>query len=159
MAMSTPTGSGPGAPLPPTLVYIAGFALAMWLDRVVPLGDGVAHPAMVAVGGLLVVAGTVLFFWGLATFARQRTGIMLQQAATRVVDVGPYRWSRNPMYVAFTMVYAGLALTYALLWALLLLPIVNLVLTVAVIAREERYMRATFGAAYADYCQRVRRWL
>ena len=53
MAMSTATGSGPGAPLPPTLVYIAGFALAMWLDRAVPIGDGVAHPAMVAVGGML----------------------------------------------------------------------------------------------------------
>jgi protein-S-isoprenylcysteine O-methyltransferase Ste14 len=157
--MSTPTGSGPGAPVPPTLIFVAGFAFGVWLDHAAPIGEGPLHPMAGAAGGLLVAAGLVLFFWGLATFARQRTGIMLQQAATQIVAAGPYRWSRNPMYVAFTMVYVGLAVVCALVWPLLVLPVVLLVLSALVVAREERYMRATFGAGYADYCERVRRWL
>lgn len=158
--MTRPNGSGPGAPLPPTLIYIVGFLLGWWLERVAPLTSGALPGAAVrSVGWIAVAAGTGLFIWGLATFAQQRTGIMLQQAATRVVSVGPYRWSRNPQYVAFTLIYLGLALAYGLIWPVILLPGVLLLLTAAVIAREERYMRATFGSGYVDYCQRVRRWL
>lgn len=160
MLMKTATGSGPGAPLPPTLIYVAGFLLGWWLERRVPFGPGdEAHRAVVVFGWVLAAAGAGLFAWGLATFAKMQTGIMLQQAATRVVAAGPYRWSRNPMYVAFTMMYLGLAWSHGLLWPILLLPGVLLALTAAVIAREERYMRATFGPAYEDYCRRVRRWL
>jgi protein-S-isoprenylcysteine O-methyltransferase Ste14 len=63
------------------------------------------------------------------------------------------------MYVSFTAMYVGMALALGVWWPLLLLPVVIAVLTVAIIAREERYMRATFGAAYEDYCRRVRRWI
>jgi protein-S-isoprenylcysteine O-methyltransferase Ste14 len=159
--METASDSGPGAPLPPTLIYVAGFALGWWLERAMPLVSGgtAVSGGVSALGWGLAAIGTVLFIWGLATFARLRTGIMLQRAATQVVAAGPYRWSRNPMYVAFTMMYIGVALALSLLWPLILLPVVIAVLTVAVIAREERYMRATFGAHYADYCSRVRRWL
>lgn len=158
--MSRPNGAGPGAPLPPTLIYVVGFLAGWWLEQVSPLAGGeLPHVAVRTIGWVGVVAGTALFGWGLLTFARQRTGIMLQQAATHVVSVGPYRWSRNPQYVAFTAIYVGLAMAYGLIWPLILLPVVILLLTVAVIAREERYMRATFGAGYADYCRRVRRWL
>jgi protein-S-isoprenylcysteine O-methyltransferase Ste14 len=112
-----------------------------------------------AAGLSLVGCGTGLFCWGLATFSRMRTGILLQQAATRVVDVAPYSWSRNPMYVAFALIYVGCALLLGLWWPVLLLPVVIAAMNATVIAREERYMRATFGAAYDEYCRRVRRWV
>jgi protein-S-isoprenylcysteine O-methyltransferase Ste14 len=152
--------SGPGAPLPPTLIYTGGFLLGWWLERKAPLWPAWQTPMVVTIlGWLLAAAGLGLFIWGLATFARMRTGIMLQQPATRVVDVPPYSWSRNPQYVSFTMIYAGLALVAGLWWPLLLLPVVIGLVTVAVIGREERYLRATFGEAYEDYCRRVRRWI
>lgn len=158
--MERSTGPGPGAPFPPTLIYVAGFLIGWWLESRTSLRSGWTAPAAVEVAGwCLVVAGALLFIWGLATFSKVRTGIMLQKAATRVVDVPPYSWSRNPMYVSFTAMYVGLALALGLWWPFLLLPVVIGVLTVAVIAREERYMRATFGSAYEDYCQRVRRWI
>lgn len=158
--MKTASGSGPGAPLPPTLIYIAGLVLGWWLDRAAPLiADEEPDIGVSIVGWGLTAIGTALFAWGMATFATVGTGIMLQRAATEVVAIGPYRWSRNPMYVAFTLMYVGVSMAMGWLWPFLLLPVVIFVLTAAVIAREERYMRATFGPAYAAYCQRVRRWL
>jgi protein-S-isoprenylcysteine O-methyltransferase Ste14 len=155
-----PTDSGPGAPFPPTLIYIAGFLFGWWLETHTPLSPDWRSPVAVAVAGWgLVAFGVLLFVWGLATFSKVRTGIMFHEPATRVVDVPPYSWSRNPMYVAFTAIYVGLALVLQVWWPFVVLPLVVGVLTLAVIAREERYMRATFGAAYDDYCRRVRRWI
>jgi protein-S-isoprenylcysteine O-methyltransferase Ste14 len=158
--MERSTGPGPGAPFPPTLIYVAGFLIGWWLDVRTALRPDWRLPEWVGIAGwCLVVGGACLFVWGLATFSKMRTGIMLQKAATRVVDVPPYSWSRNPMYVSFTVIYVGFALALAAWGPFVLLPIVIAVLTMAVIAREERYMRATFGSAYDDYCQRVRRWI
>ena len=158
--MEKVTGPGPGAPLPPTLIYAAGFLLAVWMESRLPVQPSYAAPALIELAGWgLVAAGALLFLWGMATFSKMRTGIMLQHPATRVVEEPPYSWSRNPMYVAFTVIYIGLAVALGLWWPLILLPFVILILTAAVIAREERYMRATFGEAYDDYCRRVRRWI
>lgn len=152
-------GKGPGAPLPPTLIYVAGFVLAWWVESRMPLRGDDDPPAWLGlIGWAMVAAGSLLFLWGMATFSRMKTGIMLQQAATRVVEAPPYNWSRNPMYVAFTAIYIGLALALGIWWAFIFLPGVLLLLNMTVIAREERYMRATFGPAYEDYCRRVGRW-
>ena len=154
------TDSGPGAPLPPTLIYLAGFLCGWWLDGRMPLWPGWEPPLVIEIVGWgKTIAGVGLFLWGLSTFARLRTGIMLQRAATRVVDLAPYSWSRNPQYVAFSLIYVGAAFAAGLWWPLLLLPFVVRLLTVAVISREERYMRSMFGDAYDDYCRRVPRWI
>ena len=116
-------------------------------------------PAQIAAGVLMIGVGTWLFMWGLATFFRSSTGIMLQQSASTVVDAGPYRFSRNPMYVGLTVGYVGVALVINVAWPIVLLPVVLVAVTMAVIAREERYMLARFGPAYEAYCARVRRWL
>jgi len=113
----------------------------------------------VIVGALLVAAGLVLFGVSLTTFARARTGIMLQHAATQVVDYGPYAHSRNPMYVSFVMMYVGGCLLANTLWPLVLLPVVIVLMNRIVIAREERYMQQTFPAPYGAYAKRVRRWV
>ena len=107
----------------------------------------------------MIAIGTWLFGWGLMTFFRSATGIMLQQSASTVVDAGPYRFSRNPMYVGLTVGYVGVALVINIAWPIVLLPLVLVAVTTAVIAREERYMLARFGPAYEAYCARVRRWL
>jgi protein-S-isoprenylcysteine O-methyltransferase Ste14 len=158
--MERSTGPGPGAPFPPTLIYAAGFLIGWWLDARMGASPGRQMPEWVGIVGWgLVVGGVLLFIWGMTTFSKMRTGILLQKPATRVVDEPPYSWSRNPMYVSFTAMYIGLALALHAWWSLLLLPFVIAILTMAVIAREERYMRATFGSAYEDYCRRVRRWI
>jgi len=152
---------GPGGPVPPTLVYFGGIFAGWWLDtlRRFPIDGAGASAGQFIAGGIALALGFVFFFWGLFTFARARTGIMLQQDASHVVQSGPYRFTRNPMYVGLTVGYLGLALLFNFAWPIVLLPIVLIVTTVAVIVREERYMQARFGPAYETYCARVPRWL
>ena len=146
--------------VPPTALFAGGFWLGVWWDgRLAWPIDLAAEPALFAAGAILVAAGFALFVVGLATFARARTGIMPQQAATAVVDAGPYRWSRNPQYVAFVAIYIGATMMANSVWPLFLLPVVVGALHAFVIAREERYMRRTFPHEYGAYCRRVRRWI
>ena len=84
---------------------------------------------------------------------------MLQQAATRIVTTGPYRWSRNPQYLAFVAMYLGASILANTIWPLVLLPVVIAALHWLVIQREEPYMHRTFRDEYRAYCRRVHRWL
>ena len=78
---------------------------------------------------------------------------------SRVVQNGPFRYSRNPGYLSLTMLYAGIAVLRNALWAILLFPLVLYVIQREVIGREERYLERTFGEEYLDYKRRVRRWV
>jgi protein-S-isoprenylcysteine O-methyltransferase Ste14 len=152
---------GPGAPLPPTLVFAFGFLLAWWWHGRFPAmidGDG-ASGIQRAVGWALVALGAWIFLWGLRTFARARTGIMLQRPAIALIAEGPYRWSRNPMYVGFSLIYFGFVCVLNTLWPVVTFPLVVLIVNLFVIGREERYLKSTFGTAYEEYCRRVGRWL
>ena len=159
--VSLRAGKGPGVSVPPTLVFAAAFALGVWWNARTPwpiLAGSLVEPLATA-GAVGVAFGVVVFAAGLVTFARARTGIMLQHAATQVVAIGPYRWSRNPMYVGFVAIYTGACLFVNMAWPLLLLPMVIVATNRLVIAREERYMRETFGDTYLAYTERVPRWL
>ena len=109
-------------------------------------------------GWFLLLHGLVILITSAATLFLNRTAIFPNQPASRLIQSGPYRFSRNPMYMAIATSYVGMALLTNMLWALMLLPVVLLVLHVTVIRREERYLQQAFGPAYADYCHRVRRW-
>jgi len=153
----TRSAAGPGAPVPPTLIFLAGLGAGWGLEGAIPSVEGAGLVPLLS-GWILSAVGVVLFVWGVATFGKAGTGIMLQQAATEVVARGPYRWSRNPQYVAFILMYAGVSLITGLMWALLLLPVAIAGVDRLVISREERYLKATFGSAYGQYCARVSRW-
>lgn len=143
----------------PPVLYGAAFLAGLALDRVLPIAasfpDGVRH----GVASMLIVFGACFALWAAWLFRRAGTGIPTWQAATRLVRRGPYAISRNPMYVGITTLYAGLALGAASAWALILLAPVLVVMDRWVIAREEPYLAARFGAPYLDYRARVRRWL
>ena len=154
---------GPGTPFPPTFFFILGFAVALWADWQYPWridAQPDAHMAMrLIIGAVGIVAGSAIALWGLGTMARVRTGILLQQPASRLVTFGPYRWTRNPQYVGFVAIYFGLSILANTLWPLVVLPVVIALLITIVIAREERYLHGVFGPEYATYCRRVKRWL
>jgi protein-S-isoprenylcysteine O-methyltransferase Ste14 len=88
---------------------------------------------------------------------RAAAGLDLERP-NRLVDSGPYVFSRNPMYVAWTLGYVGVALVAGTAWPLLLLPVV-LVVTQVVVRREERSLERQFGDAYRTYKASVRRYL
>jgi protein-S-isoprenylcysteine O-methyltransferase Ste14 len=77
----------------------------------------------------------------------------------RLTTGGPFRYGRNPSYLALTTIYAGIAILRNSLWAILLLPLVLMVIQREVIGREERYLERTFGEEYLAYKARVGRWV
>ncbi len=152
---------GPGIRIPPPLIYLAGWGLAWLLDRRLSFeidAAGVSWPQLV-LGLVSVVTGVTLMVSGITTFARAGTPIVPHKAARALVITGPYRFTRNPIYLGFTAIYFGLALVFNQAWPVVMLPLVLAVLSLAVINREERHLHLSFGDAYDGYCQRVRRWL
>lgn len=144
----------------PTVVFALAFVAAMGLDELAPMpASEVFRRTVPWAGGAALAGGAILTTWCLLMFGRLGTGIMPDRPARRLVTEGPYAWSRNPMFVGFVLMYLGAAWLIGSLWALALLPLAITVTTVAVIRREERYMRQAFGTAYDRYARRVNRWI
>jgi len=92
-------------------------------------------------------------------FRRLGTNVPPSQPTTLIATTGPYRWTRNPMYLGMALIYAGLAIGFDGPIAFALLPLVLIAIQTQVIAREERYLEAKFGDDYRRYKADVRRWL
>ena len=131
------------------------------LDRRVEFAIDGAGPSVIQaiLGGALTILGFALMAWGILTFRRRQTPVVPVQPARVVVDEGPYRFTRNPMYLGLTVAYVGLAALTNQAWPLVMLPVVLFVVSSAIIEREEQHLRGLFGVAYDDYCSRVRRWI
>ena len=155
------TRKSPGIMFPPPILFVFGFSLGLILNQSLslPIFPGGRNAVSLTLGWVLLLFGIGLLSASLLTFFRYRTGIYPNQPARLIVTTGPYRFSRNPMYVALTAAYVGTALIANILWLLLLLPFIIFVLQVAVIQREEDYLKEAFGPQYEAYCQHVRRWL
>ena len=151
----------PGVKFPPPLLFVAGFVVAWLLDLLVPLrlAPGAARREVGITGAILLVLGLGVVLWGLVTFLRARTAIIPHYPASRIVSHGPYRFTRNPMYLGMTLAYLGLSLILNRAWPPLLLPVVLWSLLALVIRREERYLGHAFGEEYLAYKRRVRRWI
>ena len=111
------------------------------------------------IGGFLFIAPWFLAIWAALTFRRHQTPVNPLGKVTAIVTEGPFRYTRNPMYVSLMVWYVGGILLFHLAWSAILLVVVYLVLRYGVIAREERHLQTVFGEEYSQYRQRVRRWL
>ena len=156
-----PRSDHPGVIAPPPLIFF-GFLLLGWaLDaRVLHLTLPIDLTLPVRIGAVaLILSGLALEMWAGGLFRKAGTNVVPWSPSTALVESGPYRFTRNPMYVGFTLVYLGLALGLKSPTALVLLVPCLVVMTWGVILREERYLAARFGQPYLDYKTRVRRWL
>lgn len=146
-----------GVIAPPPLIYGVPLLMGLLLDRWVPW-PLVAERLTLPLGLVLVTLGFVALPAILA-FRVARTHPEPWKPTKALVTVGPYRYSRNPMYVGMALLYLGTAIWQNTVWPLLALPAVIAVIHVGVIRREERYLEALFGEDYRAYRERVRRWL
>jgi protein-S-isoprenylcysteine O-methyltransferase Ste14 len=137
-----------GAPL------LAGWLASRLAGDPVDLGGW-----RVPLGWVLVVFFVVWNGWSLWLFGRHETGLLPGQSTNAMIDEGPYRLSRNPLYVGLLALYLGVALLASTFWALVLFPAAVLLVLWGAIRPEERFLRQRFGEAYDDYTRRVRRWL
>lgn len=138
-----------------------GVPLVMGLVMTAVLGDPVAltGDSTRAVGIVLAVAFLLWNGWALSVMASNRTSILPGGATTAVLQKGPFRLSRNPLYIGLIALDAGLALVTGSFWALLFVPVGIAALLWGAIWPEERYLTSKFGDGYTAYRARVRRWL
>lgn len=153
--------SAPEAPkvrVIPPLVFLAGLAIGLAVTVWVPT---TIVPTAIArlIGEILLLCGAILAGSALFNFRRAGTTVRPDRAATTLVIKGPYRFTRNPMYLGLAAAYLGVTVAAQSLWALILLPVVLAVIQRKVIRREEAFLAGRFGSDYRDYQARVRRWL
>jgi len=119
-------------------------------------------PADLPAGGLgamVFVLALALFAWAIVTITRAGSNVPTNLPTTTIVENGPYRFTRNPIYLAMFLGLIGLAIAFDNLWLLMMLVPFALVIRYGVVAREEAYLERKFGDLYRGYRLRVRRWL
>lgn len=147
-----------GVIAPPPVLYLGTLIAGGMLH--------LAHPWPIqptawarVLGVLLLLLGAGLARWSFVVMAQRGTSASPRAASSALVTAGPFGFSRNPIYVAMTLLYLGLCGLAASIWPLCLLPGLLAVMQWGVILREERYLTRRFGPAYVTYQQQVRRWL
>ena len=157
---SAPVGrDSAGVIAQPPLIFLATFLVGLVLHlafSVMLLPEGwvqlaVGIPVLGLAGGLVSSAAR--------TMKRVGTEISTATPTTAIAVDGPFRFSRNPMYLAMAVLYVGLAVSINALLILVLLPVLLAIISFGVIAREESYLERKFGSEYQGYKSRVRRWL
>jgi protein-S-isoprenylcysteine O-methyltransferase Ste14 len=106
-----------------------------------------------------LAGGVALMAWFLRTMRKADTPVDVRQPTRHLAVEGPFKYTRNPAYVAFTATYLGICLITRARWSLLLLPAVLAVVDRGVIEREESHLRERFGEDYEEYRRQVRRWI
>lgn len=147
-----------GIRFPPPFLYVGMLLLGLLLQQLVPVNPLPRAFSRVA-AAVLLLPGLGLIFWSLWLFLQARTSPLPMRPTTAIVRSGPYRWTRNPMYLGMLLTYAGVALLFDIFWALVLIPAVMALVGRLVIRREESYLEATFGEEYRRYLGEVRRWI
>jgi protein-S-isoprenylcysteine O-methyltransferase Ste14 len=137
------------------LAVVVGLALN-WL---VPLRFVPADLPSGWLGAMVFVLALALFAWAMVAINRGGSNVPTNLPTTTIVESGPYRFTRNPIYVGMFLGLMGLAIAFDNLWLLMMLVPFAVVIRYAVVAREEAYLERKFGDVYRGYCSRVRRWL
>jgi protein-S-isoprenylcysteine O-methyltransferase Ste14 len=153
---AAPLAANLGLARPPA-IYLMAIVVGLVLHFVwpIPFAAGLAIPF----GALIVVFAAALFIWSIRTFRSAGTPVPGNRPTTVIVTAGPYRFSRNPIYLGFTLFQAGVALGMNDAWILVTLLPAIAVMSFVVIPREEHYLDARFAGEYARYKASVRRWL
>lgn len=148
----------PGVIAPPPLIYLGGIALGIIADSFWPIQIPMI-PGQRWIAGLAGAVGFVLSGWSVLEFIRHGTHPDPRHPTTTLITRGPYRFSRNPIYVAFTLMHLGVGFWSGKAWILAGLLPALLLIHFGVVRREERYLERKFGEPFEAYRQQVRRWL
>lgn len=153
---------GAAVRFPPPLLPLATILVGVGLQSLWPIGVAfeLPAPARYWLGGVVVAAAVLgLGLWPVVMFRRSGQSELPWRPTPSVLEHGPYRFTRNPMYLMMLLVCIGVAIILSNCWILLLTPLCVWALYHFAIAPEEAYLERKFGEPYRDYQRRVRRWL
>lgn len=144
--------------LVPPAYFLMALVLQLALDRLLPLAE-LPGRGWRWLGVLLVLPALVLAAPAARAMVRRGTTLHPFGRPSQLVTEGPYRYTRNPVYLALACILLGAAVYLGSLAAFLVVPLFAVAITLAFIRREERVLASLFGEAYAEYCRSVPRWL
>ena len=145
--------------VPPPLVFLAAIAAGAGLGYLLPLRIGARLGVRLALGGAVIAAGVALAGWARGLFLKTGQDPRPWRPSPELILRGPYRHTRNPMYVGVTTVTAGIGLAMGNIWVLLLAPAALLSVHFLAVLPEEAYLADKFGESYLRYKAQVRRYL
>ena len=143
---------------PPPVIFVLPFAAGVLLHWLLPV-QMLPHWGRVVLGIACTVPAVVLLTTARMAFRQARTSMLPNARARTLVVNGPFRHTRNPLYLGLLLLYAGISVGTGDLWSLLFMPLVILWLHYGAILPEERYLEQQFGEEYLRYKVTVRRWL
>ena len=155
----TEARDGSNAVIRPPIAWALAFAVGLAINWLYPLRWIPAPWPHVWIGVIVFAAGFALAIWAIVAFRRAGTRVETTEPTMAIVTHGPYRFTRNPIYLGMFLGQTGLAIGFDNLWILAMLIPFYLVLRYGVVLREEAYLEHKFGDVYSDYKSRVRRWL
>jgi protein-S-isoprenylcysteine O-methyltransferase Ste14 len=154
-----PAGAdNPGVVVRPPLIYLGAFLIVLVCRRFWPMPID-AEGRVLWPGVALVALAIGIAIWGRRTMAAAGTNINPALPAKTIVSSGPFRFSRNPLYLSLTLMYLGLTVAVNTWWGFVVLIPLVIVMHAGVVLREERYLEKKFGEPYRQYRARVRRYL
>ena len=142
----------------PFLIYIAFGFCAVLLQKFIPL-PFIGQPNASLIGVTVMIISFIFGLPAVMNMLAAKTTPDPNRPTTVLIFSGPYRFSRNPMYIGLTLLYAGLMMYLQLPWGLIFLPVVIWLITIWVILPEEKYLGQKFGTEYLNYKSTVRRWI
>jgi protein-S-isoprenylcysteine O-methyltransferase Ste14 len=143
----------------PPIAWAVAVLAGLALNRLMPLPFVPTAVPTGWLGAMVFALALALFAWSIATITQAGSNVPTNLPTTTIVDTGPYRFTRNPIYLGMVLGLIGLAIALNSLWLLLTLVPFAAVIRYGVIAREEAYLERKFGDVYRRYRARVRRWL
>ena len=144
----------------PALLYGVATLAALVLGRYYPIPVAHGHSWFPwIIGGILIVAAIWLDLWAVKTLLDRHTAVMPYRSATCLVTYGPFRFTRNPIYLGYTLATAGIGLVMLNPWCLVTAMVAAGVTSVVAIQREELHLLSRFGIDFERYCNGTARWI
>lgn len=145
----------------PPLLYVGACVIALLLDDYVvtaPLIDPKGMTALIA-GAMIAAAAIAINVWAIQTLMWHYTTLNNQEYSCPLITDGPYRYSRNPIYLGYTLLMVAGGLILGNGWLMIAAPIAAILTTLIAIRYEELYLLVRFGVDFERYCKRTRRWI
>ena len=146
-------------PFPPPFVFLTFLIIGSILSAIIPIDLQIPIGLRLLLGVALLAIGFFIASRAIRVMMHARTPVDPFEPTTAIVSEGPYRFSRNPIYLALSIVYLGLAIALNAVWAIIIWPLVFIAVTYLIIVCEEKYLEAKFGDVYMQYKSKVRRWI
>ena len=147
--------------IPVPWVYVIAYSVGIGMQLVFPISISSSLILTIArvLGAVLLVFGVAIVVWAQLIFHKEHTTTDPTQTSLKLVTWGPYRFTRNPMYLGLFLIFIGFDGLLTFVWSLILLLPVLYYVNWIVIPIEEKQLKKTFGETYSYYCAKVRRWI